>query len=166
VILPSAQYPAQQAIDAQAIRTSTRFFAIGTVGPTIRPTDQEARCAALPSARNFLHTSSEGDAALALQLLGDVRRFAREVPRMVRLTCTTHGAPCTDPLAVLDQMRPDRAVEVRRVPCASPATPEQSCLQVVFHPLPAGLGSIWSAEFRGTGRPFQVQLNQIHPPVV
>ena len=150
---------------AEAVRTSTRYFAIGPVSSSVPPADQRQRCAALPSARNFF-TASEGDAHLALQTLNDARYFVTNMPRAISFTCNSHRGPCPAPAQLfMRHLTPDRVRSVERIACADGKTNlDNPCFRINFGYAP-DVGGDWTVTTHGPRRPVRIHLEQVHPPV-
>ena len=152
---------------AQAVRTSTRFFAIGPVNSSIPPADQRQRCAGLPNARNFF-SASEDDARLALQTLTDARYFVVNMPRAITFTCKSYRGDCSNPSQLfMRHLTPDRVKSVERIACADGSTDIDSpCFRIGFGYIDREIGGDWTITTHGRRRPITVHLEQSHPPVV
>jgi hypothetical protein len=160
--------PAEGSRRAEWVRTSTRYFALGEVGPTVRPEGQQSACASLPTARHFFTAASPEAAFPALQAYTDARRWAREDSRALTIGCEALGDQCRNPRAILtDLLEPGHASSVEQIPCSSGMPGRGSnCYRIHFRdPGGAPPHGDWAVTIRGPERPMHVHIMQMMRPI-
>ena len=166
--VPFSPPPNQPPMNATSVRTGSRYYSIGEVGPSIPPASQERDCAMLSTATNFFAAPSRETAHSALQTYWSARRWAANGSREAIFECSALNGACPEPRTLLGQMlTPDMITAVDEAPC-EPRRPGRGTQCFTYHLDTRGSADPsgpWTVSIKGPERPVHVRITQTMYPV-